>query len=145
MLPLKKELALLSRSIYPLAELLQRPLPEGVDPTNIERYLSPGDFQEILSMSKEEFEKLPSWKKTALKKEKGLFWPMLRLIFEKLDYLFSGCFDLSKSIDFIWSVCLVFVFVSIYLIDFLFNGPELRYHESIYSFFYISLLKNEKA
>lgn len=73
MLLLEKELALLSRSTYPLAELLQRPLPEGVDPTNIEKYLSPEDFQEILSMSKDEFDKLPSWKKTTLKKEKGLF------------------------------------------------------------------------
>lgn len=73
MIPLENELAQLSRSTYPLAELLQRPLPEGVDPTHIEKYLSPDDFQELLSMSKEDFEKLPSWKKTALKKEKGLF------------------------------------------------------------------------
>ncbi|XP_023313195.1 supervillin-like isoform X3 [Anoplophora glabripennis] len=73
MLPLEKELALLSRTTYPLSELLQRPLPEGVDPTHIEKYLSPEDFEELLSMTKEEFEKLPSWKKTALKKEKGLF------------------------------------------------------------------------
>lgn len=73
MIPLENQLAQLSRSTYPLAELLQRPLPEGVDPTHIEKYLSPEDFQELLSMSKEDFEKLPSWKKTALKKEKGLF------------------------------------------------------------------------
>lgn len=73
MLPLEKELALLSRTTYPLSELLQRPLPEGVDPTHIEKYLSSEDFEELLSMTKEEFDKLPSWKKTALKKEKGLF------------------------------------------------------------------------
>ncbi|KAJ8957583.1 hypothetical protein NQ318_020624 [Aromia moschata] len=73
LLTLEQELALLSRTTYPLQELLQRPLPEGVDPTHIERYLSADDFQELLSMSKEEFDKLPSWKKTALKKEKGLF------------------------------------------------------------------------
>ncbi|KAJ8925021.1 hypothetical protein NQ315_001187, partial [Exocentrus adspersus] len=73
MLPLERELALLSRTTYPLSELLQRPLPEGVDPTHIEKYLSPEDFQGLLSMSKEEFDRLPSWKKTALKKEKGLF------------------------------------------------------------------------
>uniref|UniRef100_A0A6P7GW16 Supervillin-like n=1 Tax=Diabrotica virgifera virgifera TaxID=50390 RepID=A0A6P7GW16_DIAVI len=72
-LSIEKELALLSRTTYPLTELLQRPLPEGVDPTNIEKYLSAEDFQELLAMTKEEFEKLPSWKKTALKKEKGLF------------------------------------------------------------------------
>ncbi|KAJ8974221.1 hypothetical protein NQ317_012116 [Molorchus minor] len=70
---LEQELSLLSRTTYPLSDLLQRPLPEGVDPTHIEKYLSPEDFQDLLSMSKEEFDKLPSWKKTALKKEKGLF------------------------------------------------------------------------
>lgn len=73
MLPLESELARLSRTTYPLSELLQRPLPEGVDPTHIEKYLSSEDFQELLSMTKEEFDKLPSWKKTSLKKEKGLF------------------------------------------------------------------------
>lgn len=73
MLPLEKELALLSRTTYPLSDLLHRPLPEGVDPTNIEKYLSADDFQQLLMMTKEEFDKLPSWKKTNLKKEKGLF------------------------------------------------------------------------
>lgn len=67
------ELSLLSRTTYKLEELLQRPLPNGVDPTHLERYLSAKDFEELLLMSKEEFEKLPSWKKTTLKKEKGLF------------------------------------------------------------------------
>ncbi|XP_044270482.1 uncharacterized protein LOC123015087 isoform X2 [Tribolium madens] len=67
------ELALLLRTTYPLSELLQRPLPEGVDPTHLEIYLSAEDFQECLSMTKEEFQKLPVWKQTAIKKEKGLF------------------------------------------------------------------------
>ncbi|XP_063919951.1 uncharacterized protein LOC135134963 isoform X4 [Zophobas morio] len=69
----ENELALLSRTTYPLAELLQRPLPEGVDPTHLEIYLSADDFQELLHMTKEEFQKLPMWKQTSLKKEKGLF------------------------------------------------------------------------
>ncbi|XP_019766886.2 uncharacterized protein LOC109542202 isoform X2 [Dendroctonus ponderosae] len=72
-LSIQRELALLSRTTYPLAEILQRPLPKGVDPTQLEVYLCDSDFQELLEMSKEEFEKLPSWKKTSLKKEKGLF------------------------------------------------------------------------
>ncbi|XP_056635872.1 uncharacterized protein LOC130444644 isoform X1 [Diorhabda sublineata] len=72
-IPLEKELTLLSRTTYPISELLQRPLPEGVDPTVIEKYLSPTDFHELFSMSKEDFDKLPPWKKTALKKNKGLF------------------------------------------------------------------------
>ncbi|XP_064214700.1 supervillin isoform X3 [Tribolium castaneum] len=72
-LSVEDELALLLRTTYPLAELLQRPLPEGVDPTHLEVYLSAEDFQELLSMTKEEFQKLPVWKQTAMKKEKGLF------------------------------------------------------------------------
>ncbi|CAG9856246.1 unnamed protein product [Phyllotreta striolata] len=73
MVPLERDLSLLSRTTYSLSELLERPLPEGVDPTNIEKYLSSEDFEQLLSMSKEEFDRLPSWKKTVLKKEKGLF------------------------------------------------------------------------
>lgn len=72
-IPLRTELALLTRTTYPLAEILQRPLPEGVDPTQLEIYLSDDDFKELLLMTKDEFEQLPSWKKTALKKDKGLF------------------------------------------------------------------------
>jgi supervillin len=72
-LSVENELALLLRTTYPLAELLQKPLPEGVDPTHLEIYLSPEDFQTLLSMTKEEFQKLPIWKQTAMKKEKGLF------------------------------------------------------------------------
>ncbi|XP_045461852.1 supervillin-like isoform X2 [Harmonia axyridis] len=70
---LEHELALLSRTEFPLEELLQRPLPEGVDPTHLEHYLSSDDFEIALSMSKEEFHNLPLWKQTSLKKEKGLF------------------------------------------------------------------------
>ncbi|KAG8573571.1 hypothetical protein GDO81_012457 [Engystomops pustulosus] len=38
-------LAKLCKKIYPLAELLARPLPEGVDPLNLEIYLSDKDFE----------------------------------------------------------------------------------------------------
>ncbi|RZF39379.1 hypothetical protein LSTR_LSTR000900 [Laodelphax striatellus] len=72
-LSVEAELARLTRSTYPLAQLLQRPLPEGVDPTRLENYLSPNDFQELLGMSKEEFLELPTWKQTNLKKTSGLF------------------------------------------------------------------------
>lgn len=70
---LEMELSLLSRTTYKLEELLQRPLPNGVDPTHLERYLSSKEFEGLLLMTKEEFRNLPSWKQTALKKEKGLF------------------------------------------------------------------------
>lgn len=70
---LQSELALLSRTTYPREELLQRPLPEGVDPRHLETYLSTEEFEESFSMTKEEFAKLPNWKQTDLKKEKGFF------------------------------------------------------------------------
>lgn len=41
----ENELARLTKSTYPPAQLLQRPLPEGVDPTHLELYLSQQHFQ----------------------------------------------------------------------------------------------------
>lgn len=70
---LEEELALLSRTTYPLSTLLQRPLPDGVDPTKLEIYLSNDEFYDLLSMTKTEFQQLPVWKQSAVKKEKGLF------------------------------------------------------------------------
>ncbi|XP_014471011.1 PREDICTED: supervillin-like isoform X2 [Dinoponera quadriceps] len=72
-LTVENELARLTQSTYPPAQLLQRPLPDGVDPTRLELYLSQQHFQELLGMSKEEFQQLPVWKQVNLKKEIGLF------------------------------------------------------------------------
>ncbi|XP_021928560.1 uncharacterized protein LOC110834074 isoform X3 [Zootermopsis nevadensis] len=72
-LKVEEELARLTRSTYPVAQLLQRPLPDGVDPTRLELYLDPQHFQELLGISKEEFLDLPTWKQTKIKKEVGLF------------------------------------------------------------------------
>lgn len=72
-LTVQAELARLTRSTYPPAQLLQRPLPDGVDPTRLENYLSPHHFQEMLGMSKEDFTEMPAWKQTKLKKSIGLF------------------------------------------------------------------------
>ncbi|XP_054862889.1 supervillin a isoform X6 [Amphiprion ocellaris] len=73
-------LARLCKTTYPLADLLARPLPEGVDPLRLEVYLSDEDFegvgafgQKALQMSREEYGGLPSWKQVSLKKAKGLF------------------------------------------------------------------------
>jgi len=41
----ENELARLTQSTYPPAQLLQRPLPDGVDPTRLELYLSQQHFQ----------------------------------------------------------------------------------------------------
>ncbi|XP_070569856.1 supervillin-like isoform X3 [Ptychodera flava] len=69
----KDVLAQLTKSRYTLEELKERPLPEGVDPSKLEAYLSDEEFETILNMSKEEFYQLPSWKQNNLKKDVGLF------------------------------------------------------------------------
>ncbi|XP_058178605.1 supervillin [Anopheles ziemanni] len=71
--PIYDSLSLLSRREYPLAVLLERPLPEGVDPTKLELYLHEQDYPEGLGMTKAEYDQLPAWKQTKLKKERGLF------------------------------------------------------------------------
>lgn len=45
LLSAENELARLTQSTYPPAQLLQRPLPDGVDPTRLELYLSQQHFQ----------------------------------------------------------------------------------------------------
>ncbi|XP_065777311.1 supervillin isoform X7 [Muntiacus reevesi] len=66
-------LAKLCKTIYPLADLLARPLPEGVDPLKLEIYLTDEDFEFALEMTRDEYNALPAWKQVNLKKAKGLF------------------------------------------------------------------------
>ncbi|XP_023557571.1 supervillin isoform X8 [Octodon degus] len=66
-------LAKLCKTIYPLADLLARPLPEGVDPLKLEIYLTDEDFEFALDMTRNEYSALPAWKQVNLKKAKGLF------------------------------------------------------------------------
>ncbi|XP_077365026.1 supervillin a isoform X3 [Festucalex cinctus] len=73
-------LARLCQTMYPLEDLLARPLPEGVDPLRLEVYLSDEDFQGVgacgkkgLEMTREEYATMPAWKQVNLKKTKGLF------------------------------------------------------------------------
>ncbi|XP_047015226.2 supervillin a isoform X6 [Ictalurus punctatus] len=73
-------LARLCKTTYPLADLMARPLPEGVDPLHLELYLSDEDFEGVgaygkkaLEMTRMEYEALPGWKQVNLKKDKGLF------------------------------------------------------------------------
>ncbi|KAI8039065.1 hypothetical protein M5D96_007780 [Drosophila gunungcola] len=66
-------LAQMTQTEYPLEVLKARPLPEGVEPTRLEVYLNAEDFQVALGCSRAEFEQLPIWKQTKLKKERGLF------------------------------------------------------------------------
>jgi hypothetical protein len=48
-------------------------LPEGVKRDSILNYLESKDYKDAFGLSKEEFEKLPSWKVIQLKKQSGLF------------------------------------------------------------------------
>eukprot|EP00980_Cylindrotheca_fusiformis_P009434 scaffold2065_cov107-Cylindrotheca_fusiformis.AAC.4 len=57
---------------YPLADLQQKKV-EGIDTTRREQYLSPEDFLENFSMTKEEFRKLPKWKRDKAKISLRLF------------------------------------------------------------------------
>uniref|UniRef100_A0A0D9RGV4 HP domain-containing protein n=1 Tax=Chlorocebus sabaeus TaxID=60711 RepID=A0A0D9RGV4_CHLSB len=66
-------LAKLCKTIYPLADLLARPLPEGVHPLKLEIYLTDEDFEFALDMTRDEYNTLPAWKQVNLKKAKGLF------------------------------------------------------------------------
>ncbi|CAH0479702.1 unnamed protein product [Peronospora belbahrii] len=46
---------------------------EGIDITSKENYLTDAEFQTVMEMSRDEFAKLPKWKKQAKKKAVGLF------------------------------------------------------------------------
>ncbi|KAM7355020.1 supervillin isoform 7-T9 [Cochliomyia hominivorax] len=72
-LPIVDVLEQLTQTEYPLEVLKERPLPEGVDPTRLELYLNNEDFEKALGIKRTEFEQMPLWKQTNLKKEKGLF------------------------------------------------------------------------
>lgn len=66
-------LAQLSRTQYSLAELMVKPLPDGVDPLHLEIYLNDEEFNKALGMSHDEFYSLQNWKQTELKKKAKLF------------------------------------------------------------------------
>uniref|UniRef100_A0A8C1NF91 Villin-1 n=1 Tax=Cyprinus carpio TaxID=7962 RepID=A0A8C1NF91_CYPCA len=56
-----------------LVNIQTEDLPDGVDATRKEDYLSNDDFNLIMGISRMDFYALPSWKQLNLKKEKGLF------------------------------------------------------------------------
>ena len=59
--------------VYPYEILTKLPYPAGVDTAKREEYLGEGDFLKVFGMKKEDFVKLPSWKKNELKKKTKLF------------------------------------------------------------------------
>lgn len=58
---------------YTLDVLQRKVPPEGIDVTEKEMYLSDEDFEMVFRMSKEEYDKLPAWKRNNLRREKNLF------------------------------------------------------------------------
>ncbi|KAM9712341.1 villin-1 isoform 2-T2 [Menidia menidia] len=48
-------------------------LPQGVDPSQREEYLSDEDFQRLLGTTRLDFQRLPKWRQNDLKKKAGLF------------------------------------------------------------------------
>ncbi|XP_040921286.1 villin-1 [Toxotes jaculatrix] len=48
-------------------------LPQGVDPSQRENYLSDVDFENLLGTSRSDFQRLPKWRQNDLKKKAGLF------------------------------------------------------------------------
>lgn len=71
--PLDTVLEQFKTSSYPYSVLAQDKLPEGVDRTRLEEYLSDDEFTRVFSMSRAEFQKLPAWKQSNLKKAAKLF------------------------------------------------------------------------
>ncbi|KAH3747622.1 hypothetical protein DPMN_182050 [Dreissena polymorpha] len=73
LLKVQDELKKLTKTRYTLQELLDTPLPEGVDPLKLESYLSDEEFEQVLEMTREEFYAMPAWKQSKLKQQACLF------------------------------------------------------------------------
>jgi hypothetical protein len=58
---------------FSYAVLLQRPLPEGINPHSLQSYLSEEEFVEVFGMSLHQFTQLPEWIQMGRKREVGLF------------------------------------------------------------------------
>ncbi|KAM9333828.1 advillin [Pholidichthys leucotaenia] len=56
-----------------LVNKLAEDLPDGVDPTRKEDYLSDADFENLLGTTRPDFQRLPKWRQNDLKKKAGLF------------------------------------------------------------------------
>jgi len=47
--------------------------PSDIDPQNREKYLADGEFKTVFGVTREEFQKMPMWKQSSMKKDKKLF------------------------------------------------------------------------
>ena len=58
---------------YSLTQLITSPYPRGVAASSREYYLNDADFEVVMGMSKENWTKIPTWRKVVIKKRVGLF------------------------------------------------------------------------
>eukprot|EP00026_Physarum_polycephalum_P000052 Phypoly_transcript_00052.p2 GENE.Phypoly_transcript_00052~~Phypoly_transcript_00052.p2 ORF type:complete len:674 (+),score=100.69 Phypoly_transcript_00052:1462-3483(+) len=61
------------REVYPYQDLLGDTLPPGVDVKKLESYLSDEEFETVFHMTRQEFEKIPQWKRENLKRDVYLY------------------------------------------------------------------------
>jgi Villin headpiece domain len=59
-------------TFYSLTDIRQNKV-AGIDKNNRERYLSPQEFEDVFHMTKEEFSKMPKWKRDNMKRDLHLF------------------------------------------------------------------------
>lgn len=71
--PVEEVLQHYLREVYSYQELLSDTLPPGIDVKKLESYLSDEEFEKVFHMTRQEFDKVPVWKKEGLKKEVYLF------------------------------------------------------------------------
>lgn len=72
-LPSMLEQKVLPYEILMIANRGRQKLPPGVDRTQLERHLSPEEFQRLFGMPLEEFVKLPLWRRNEMKRKLLLF------------------------------------------------------------------------
>ncbi|KAJ3087887.1 Coronin-2B [Quaeritorhiza haematococci] len=71
--PLNDVLKEYTKKTYSVDVLLSDRLPENVDPTKLEMYLSEEDFENIFKMKREDFMAMKPWKREEVKKTVGFF------------------------------------------------------------------------
>jgi hypothetical protein len=67
-----EEMATKKWSLYDLQQMLSQRLPIGLDPKRLQDYLVEEDFKEYIGMEKTAFERLPEWRKIAIRRKIGL-------------------------------------------------------------------------
>ncbi|KAJ3070647.1 hypothetical protein HDU98_006325 [Podochytrium sp. JEL0797] len=70
----KTVLEKIEKGVYSVEELRNKDaLPFGVDPSNVERHLSPDDFKKLFKTDLSTYQSYPAWKRLDLKKKAGIF------------------------------------------------------------------------